>query len=307
MTNAERQRRYRERRAAGEPVRTFQRPKDRRRPRPKRWTDAVAELRTLQAEYETWRDQLPEAPGAGAVPRRETRHVQKAFGRARHGQRRDRPAHGGLGAPARSWRNLYLCSVSAAQSPSRIGECRDPGQSSLCQTEGVLADVQTCRRLRSDGALSRDWWFRSAAGVRPFEQMLEVVPKPGPDPLADARFGSGDGTEPLRIIVVARRCSAAAGPPTCSWGRHLVHPSHHRAGPVGAVSWSFFAGSDSSNARTRAASGRALRNFWGMVPGKRAVFVLHVAAYIRGPTASRYPHGRVRARYGSLPNTDGGI
>ena len=35
MTTAERQRRWRERRAAGEPVRTFQRPKD-RRPRPKR-------------------------------------------------------------------------------------------------------------------------------------------------------------------------------------------------------------------------------------------------------------------------------
>ena len=50
----------------GEPVRkgrggrTIQRPKD-RQPRPKRWADAVAELRTLQAEYETWRDQLPES------------------------------------------------------------------------------------------------------------------------------------------------------------------------------------------------------------------------------------------------------
>lgn len=60
MTSAERQRRYRERRAAGEPVRTFQRPKD-RRSRPRRWTDALAELRTLQAEYEAWREQLPEA------------------------------------------------------------------------------------------------------------------------------------------------------------------------------------------------------------------------------------------------------
>ena len=60
MTNAERQRRWRERRAAGEPVRTFQRPKD-RRPRPKRWADAVDQLRTLQAEYKAWRDQLPES------------------------------------------------------------------------------------------------------------------------------------------------------------------------------------------------------------------------------------------------------
>ena len=44
----------------GEPVRTFQRPKD-RRPRPKRRADAVDQLRTLQAEYEAWRDQLPES------------------------------------------------------------------------------------------------------------------------------------------------------------------------------------------------------------------------------------------------------
>ena len=60
MTNAERQRRYRERHNAGEPVRTFQRPKD-RRARPKRWADALDQLRTLQAEYEAWRDQLPES------------------------------------------------------------------------------------------------------------------------------------------------------------------------------------------------------------------------------------------------------
>ena len=60
LTPAERQRRYRERRAAGEPVRTFQRPKD-RRPRPARWAAALEELRSLKAEYETWRDQLPES------------------------------------------------------------------------------------------------------------------------------------------------------------------------------------------------------------------------------------------------------
>ena len=35
-------------------------PKD-RRSRPQRRADAVDELRTLQAEYEAWRDQLPEA------------------------------------------------------------------------------------------------------------------------------------------------------------------------------------------------------------------------------------------------------
>ena len=65
LTNAERQRRFRERRAAGEPVRTVpvrtvaRTPKD-RRPRPKQWTDAVAVLRRLQGEYEAWRDGLPE-------------------------------------------------------------------------------------------------------------------------------------------------------------------------------------------------------------------------------------------------------
>ena len=59
LVSAERQRRYRLRRAAGEPVRTVVRPKD-RRPRPARWAAAVDQLRTLQAEYEAWRDQLPE-------------------------------------------------------------------------------------------------------------------------------------------------------------------------------------------------------------------------------------------------------
>ena len=63
LTNAERQRRFRERRAAGEPVRMVAvartPPKD-RRPRPKQWTDAVAVLRRLQGEYEAWRDGLPE-------------------------------------------------------------------------------------------------------------------------------------------------------------------------------------------------------------------------------------------------------
>ena len=64
MTNAERQRRYRERRAAGVPVREPPRPRPpRAKPRPVRWATALAELRTLQAEYEAWRDQLPESLG----------------------------------------------------------------------------------------------------------------------------------------------------------------------------------------------------------------------------------------------------
>ena len=59
LTNAERQRRYRERRAAGVPVQEPRPP--RTPPRPRRWAAALAELRALQAEYEAWRDQLPES------------------------------------------------------------------------------------------------------------------------------------------------------------------------------------------------------------------------------------------------------
>ena len=61
LTNAERQRRYRERRAGGEPVRVPPPRPPRPKPRPARWAAALAELRTLQAEYEAWRDNLPEA------------------------------------------------------------------------------------------------------------------------------------------------------------------------------------------------------------------------------------------------------
>ena len=59
LTNAERQRRYRERRRAAVPVQ--ERAAPRPKPRPARWTAAVEELRTLQAEYEAWRDGLPES------------------------------------------------------------------------------------------------------------------------------------------------------------------------------------------------------------------------------------------------------
>ena len=60
MTPAERQRRYRERRAAAVPVQPAPRP-PRPKTRPARWAAALAELRTLQAEYQAWRDQLPES------------------------------------------------------------------------------------------------------------------------------------------------------------------------------------------------------------------------------------------------------
>jgi hypothetical protein len=61
LSNAERQARYRARKAekAGTTIR-YRRPAD-RRTRPQRWHDAVAELLALQAEYTSWADALPEA------------------------------------------------------------------------------------------------------------------------------------------------------------------------------------------------------------------------------------------------------
>jgi len=59
MTNAERQARFREQHADGNPKVRFRRPAD-RRSRPQRWKDAVAELVTLQEEYAQWLDTMPE-------------------------------------------------------------------------------------------------------------------------------------------------------------------------------------------------------------------------------------------------------
>ncbi len=60
LTAAEKQRRYRERRAAGAPSVHYRRPGD-RRSRPQRWRDAVATLIALQEEYTVWHDRLPES------------------------------------------------------------------------------------------------------------------------------------------------------------------------------------------------------------------------------------------------------
>jgi hypothetical protein len=59
LSNAERQARYRARKA--EQVKTtirYRRPAD-RRTRPQRWHDAVAELLVLQADYTAWANALP--------------------------------------------------------------------------------------------------------------------------------------------------------------------------------------------------------------------------------------------------------
>lgn len=61
LSNAERQARYRARhKEAPSVVVRPRRPID-RRPRPRRWHDAVAELLTLQAAYTAWLEALPES------------------------------------------------------------------------------------------------------------------------------------------------------------------------------------------------------------------------------------------------------
>jgi hypothetical protein len=59
MTTTERQARYRLAHADGTPRVRYRRPGD-RRSRPQRWRDAVAELMTLQADYQARLDSLPE-------------------------------------------------------------------------------------------------------------------------------------------------------------------------------------------------------------------------------------------------------
>jgi hypothetical protein len=58
MTDAERQARYRARRAVGTPVIHTRRPAD-HRSRARRWHETVAALVELQAEYVAWLEALP--------------------------------------------------------------------------------------------------------------------------------------------------------------------------------------------------------------------------------------------------------
>ena len=59
MTHAERQARYRTKRAEGAPTLRYRKPAD-RRSRFQRWHDAVADLQELQSDYQAWLDTLPE-------------------------------------------------------------------------------------------------------------------------------------------------------------------------------------------------------------------------------------------------------
>ena len=68
LSNAERQRRYRERVKAGQPpARVRYRALKDRRSKAQRWSDAVQELVELQAEYQAWLDSLPENLQASPV------------------------------------------------------------------------------------------------------------------------------------------------------------------------------------------------------------------------------------------------
>ena len=66
LSNAERQRRFRERRKAEQPRIRHRRPQD-RRSWPQRWQDAVQTLLDLQAEYQDWLDNLPDGLQASVV------------------------------------------------------------------------------------------------------------------------------------------------------------------------------------------------------------------------------------------------
>jgi hypothetical protein len=61
LSNAERQARFRARRAAQQPQAAIRRRPADRRSRAQRWRDAVTELLALQAEYAAWSEALPES------------------------------------------------------------------------------------------------------------------------------------------------------------------------------------------------------------------------------------------------------
>ena len=72
LSNAERQRRYRERTSRPDSRLSrvsYRAPKD-RRSKAQRWSDAVQELVDLQAEYQAWLDSLPENLESSAVAER---------------------------------------------------------------------------------------------------------------------------------------------------------------------------------------------------------------------------------------------
>jgi len=66
LSNAERQKRYRERRQARQPRLRYKCPRD-TRSRPQRWADAVETLRELQEAYQDWLYNLPDSLQTSAL------------------------------------------------------------------------------------------------------------------------------------------------------------------------------------------------------------------------------------------------
>jgi len=60
LSSAERQARFRARRLVLQPPVAIKQPRPARRSRSKRWNDALAELRAVQAECAAWYDALPQ-------------------------------------------------------------------------------------------------------------------------------------------------------------------------------------------------------------------------------------------------------
>ena len=79
LSNAERQRRFRERHKEQQPRVRYRRPQD-RRSRPQRWRDAVQTLVDLQAEYQDWLDNLPDNLQESTVAERLTAICEYDFG-----------------------------------------------------------------------------------------------------------------------------------------------------------------------------------------------------------------------------------
>jgi len=69
LSDAERARRYRERRKAGEKLVRYRRPAD-RRSKPQQWDDAVNTLLDILDGYQTWRDNMPAGLADSATAQR---------------------------------------------------------------------------------------------------------------------------------------------------------------------------------------------------------------------------------------------
>ena len=213
LSNAERQRRHRERLKAGQPpprVR-YRRPKDKKRSKARRWTDAVQELLDLQAEYQAWLDGLPENLRVLGT------------GRAAGGHLRDgcRVPPGG-GATSRLWRRLssrpptrdrafHPLGYNGSAPAGSAGGYRDPRQNQGAFGRPVfLVKIPRSSGLPAGGSGPRPRWVAN--------------PSPGRTcpPLEASGSGRGSGivTLPSRAPDPDRPGPARGAWPTSAAARH---------------------------------------------------------------------------------------